>query len=157
MPSSKFQIVVRRWTLPFVVVMALGMAIPAAASAAQSFSIGGGSGGSGNTFPANGNVPYSTTMSFDSGHGAAPRALITTSPGVLAALSANPSCLQGTPQYTAACQLGQGTATLEGISGAVSLVGYVVPAHDPAHNVAGLDLIAGQGTPTQSTTHAELQ
>jgi hypothetical protein len=135
--------------------MALGMAAPGLASAAQTFSITNSSGG--NTFPANGNVPYTTTMAFDSGHGAAARALITTSPGVLAALSANPSCLQGAPQYTSACQLGQGTATLEGVPGAVSLVGYLVKANDPVHDVAGIDLIAGMGTPLQSTTHAEIQ
>jgi hypothetical protein len=134
--------------------MSWGIVAPGLASAAQSFSIGNSSGG--NTFPANGNVPYTTTMNFDGGHGAAQRALITTSPGVLAALSANPSCLQ-TVQHTAACQLGAGTANIAGIPGAVSLAGYVVPAKDPAHDVAGIDLIAGQGTPTESTTHAEIQ
>src|SRR5437763_15893609 len=111
MPFTIFQFVVRRWSLPLVVVMALGMAVPGLASAAQTFSIGDTHGG--NTFPANGNVPYSTTMNFDSGHGAAQQGLITTSPGVLAALSANPSCLQ-TVQYTAACQLGTGSANVEG-------------------------------------------
>jgi len=142
---SRVLFVVRRCLLTAVVVMSWGIVAPGLASAAQNFSITNSSGG--NSFPANGNVPYTTTMNFDSGHGAAQHALITTSPGVLAALSANPSCLQ-TVQYTAACQLGQGTATL---------AGYVVPAKDPAHAVAGLDLIAGQGTPTQSTTHAEIQ
>src|SRR5436305_2987797 len=111
MTSSMFQFVVRRWLLTSVVVVAWGAAVPGLASAAQTFAIGNPSGG--NTFPANGNVAYSTSMNFDSGHGAAQRGLVTTSPGVLAALSANPSCLQ-TVQYTAACQLGSGSANIEG-------------------------------------------
>jgi hypothetical protein len=149
MRSSRVQFVVRRWMVAAVVMGTWGLAAPGLASAAQSFSITSPSGGS--SFPANGNVPYTTTMNFDTSAGAPQRALIATSPGVLAALSANPSCIQ-TRQITTACQIGSGSATLTGLAPA-PLKAYLVPATDPAHDVAGVDLIAAVGNPT----HAEIQ
>lgn len=136
-----------------VAVMTWGLAVPGLASAAQSFSISSPTGG--NSFPANGNVPYTTTMNFDSSAGAPQRALITTSPGVLAALSANPSCVQ-TRQITEACHIGDGQAFLAGGAPA-SLSAYLVPANDPKDDVAGVDLITNTPGPTSSTTHAEIQ
>lgn len=122
-----------------------GLAAPAVASAAQSFSVSSPSG-----FPAGGDSSYTTTMSFDSAAGAPSRAIITLAPGVLASLAANPSCVKSV-QHTSDCQIGTGSAMLMGGLPA-SLTAYLVPPNDPATAVAGIDLVS-----SASTTHAEVQ
>jgi hypothetical protein len=95
-------------------------------------------------------------MNFDTSAGAPRTALITSAPGVLASLAANPSCVQSV-QHTSACQIGTGTATLETV-GTVGLTAYLVPAQDPATSVAGIDLVTAGPPPIGgSTTHAEVQ
>lgn len=136
----------RCWTI-FLVVPAVCLALPALASAAQSFSIGSPGGSS--SFLANGDHSYTTTMTFDGANGAPQQALITLSPGVLASLAANPACLQSV-QHTAACAIGSGSATvLIGIP--ISLTAYLVPATNSS-DAAGIDLVSSGGT-----SHAEVQ
>jgi hypothetical protein len=131
----------------FVVVPALWLALPALASAAQTFSIGSPSGSS--SFQANGDQSYTTSMTYDSSAGAPQQALITLSPGVLASLAANPSCLKSV-QHTSACEIGSGTATLLAAL-PISLTAYLVPATNP-NDAAGIDLVS-----SASTSHAEVQ
>ncbi|HTX46682.1 MAG TPA: hypothetical protein VMD48_10400 [Solirubrobacteraceae bacterium] len=136
----------RRW-LSCVVVLAVWMTLPGIASAAQTFSVGSPSGSS--SFQANGDPSYTTSMTFDSSAGAPQTALITLSPGVLASLAANPSCLQSV-QHTPACMIGSGSATLAfGLP--LSLTAYLVPATN-ADDAAGIDLVS-----SASTSHAEVQ
>ncbi len=123
------------------------LALPALASAAQSFSIGSPGGSS--TFQANGDPSYATSMTFDGANGAPQRALITLSPGVSASLAANPACVQSV-HHTAACAIGSGSATvLIGIP--ISLTAYLVPATNSS-DAAGIDLVSSGGT-----SHAEVQ
>jgi hypothetical protein len=136
----------RRWPL-FVAVLAAWLALPALASAAQTFSIGSPSGSS--TFQANSDPSYTTSMTFDSSAGAPQTAIITLSPGVLASLAANPSCLQSV-QHTPACMIGSGSATLMSLIPA-PLTAYLVPATNP-NDAAGIDLVS-----SASTSHAEVQ
>ena len=136
----------RRWAI-FLVGLAGWFALPAAAGAAQSFSVGSPSGGS--SFQANGDPSYTTSMTFDSAAGAPQTALITLSPGVLASLAANPSCLKSV-QHTAACDIGSGSATLAfGLP--LSLTAYLVPATSSS-DAAGIDLVS-----SASTSHAEVE
>jgi hypothetical protein len=139
--------VVRRLRTIVVVVLGLGLALPALANAAQTFSVGSPGGSS--SFQANGDPSYTTSMTFDTSAGAAQTALITMSPGVLASLAANPSCLHSV-QHTSACRIGSGSATL--LFGApISLTAYLVPATS-ANDAAGIDLVS-----SASTSHAEVQ
>ena len=136
----------RCWTI-FLVVPAVCLALPALASAAQSFSIGSPGGSS--SFQANGDSTYSTSMTFDGSDPAPQMALITLSPGVLASLAANPACLQSV-QHTSACQIGSGSATLL-LGLPISLTAYLVPATN-SNDAAGIDLVS-----SASTAHAEVQ
>ncbi len=137
----------KRWGTVFVAMLAAWLAPAGAASAAQTFSVGSPSGSS--TFQANGDPSYTTSMTFDSSAGAPQHAVITFSPGVLASLAANPSCLQSV-QHTSACMIGSGSATVSlGIP--VSLIAYLVPATN-ANDAAGIDLVS-----SGSTSHAEVQ
>lgn len=136
----------RRWGTIYAV-MLVWLALPGFASAAQTFSVGSPSGSS--SFPANGDPTYTTSMTFDTSRGAPQKALITLSPGVLASLAANPSCIKS-KQYTSACMIGSGSATLLfGVP--ATLTAYLVPATNP-NDVAGIDLVS-----SASTSHAEVQ
>jgi hypothetical protein len=137
----------RHWWTVFGVVLSGWLALPAFASAAQSFSIGSPSGSA--SFQANGDPTYTTSITFDSSHGAPQTAIITLSPGVLASLAANPSCVQ-TVQHTSACMIGSGSATLMSLITA-PLTAYLVPATNP-NDAAGIDLVS-----SASTSHAEVQ
>jgi hypothetical protein len=143
-----------RWLASFVVVLTWGLTVPELASATQTFSVRNPNGGS--SFQAGSDASYTTTMTFDSSAGAPQTALISLSPGVLGSLAANPSCRHGV-QHTSACQVGTGTATIENV-GTVGLTAYLVPAQDPAADVAGIDLVTSGPPPVGgSTTHAEIQ
>jgi hypothetical protein len=137
----------RRLRTIVVVVVGLGLAVPALASAAQTFSVGSPGGSS--SFQANGDPSYTTSMTFDTSAGAPQTALITMSPGVLASLAANPACLKSV-QYTASCRIGSGSATLL-LGAPLSLTAYLVPATNP-NDAAGIDLVS-----SASTSHAEVQ
>ncbi|HWE32569.1 MAG TPA: hypothetical protein VG410_03740 [Solirubrobacteraceae bacterium] len=68
---------------------------------------------------------------------------------MLASLAANPSCLHSV-QYSTACKIGSGSATLLfGVP--ISLTAYLVPATNP-NDAAGIDLVS-----SASTSHAEVQ
>jgi hypothetical protein len=137
----------RRWWTICVVVPALWLALPAIASAAQTFSIGSPGGSS--SFQANADPTYSTSMTFDGSDGAPQTALITLSPGVLASLAANPSCIQKV-QHTSACEIGTGSASLASLL-SIPLTAYLVPATN-SNDAAGIDLVS-----SASTSHAEVQ
>jgi hypothetical protein len=61
-------------------------------------------------------------------------------PGLLTSLSANPSCVAGSPNRTAACQVGTGTATVTGVADPVPLTMYLVPSQAPTTDLAGVEL-----------------
>jgi hypothetical protein len=137
----------RRWWTICVLVLGVGLGSPGLASAAQTFSVGSPSGSS--SFQANGDPSYKTSMTFDTSAGAPLEALITMSPGVLASLAANPSCLHSV-QHTSACRIGSGSATLS-VGLPLSLTAYLVPATN-SNDAAGIDLVS-----SASTSHAEVQ
>ena len=84
-------------------------------------------------------------MTFDSSAGAPQTAIITLSPGVLASLAANPSCLQSV-QHSPACMIGSGSATLMSLI-PVPLTAYLVPATNP-NDAAGIDFVSSASTST---------
>jgi hypothetical protein len=134
-----------RWI--WFVALAVALAAPGLASAAQTFSVGSPGGSS--SFQANGDPSYTTSMTFDTSGSAPQKALITMSPGVLASLAANPACLQSV-QHASACEIGIGSATvLFGLP--ISLTAYLVPATSSS-DAAGIDLVS-----SASTSHAEVQ
>jgi hypothetical protein len=138
---------VQRWRLNFVAVLVVGLAFPGLASAAQTFSVGSPGGSS--SFQANSDPSYTTSMTFDSADGAPQQALVTLSPGVLASLAVNPSCITRV-QHTSACMIGSGSATvLAGLP--IPLTAYLVPATSSS-DAAGIDLVS-----SASTSHAEIQ
>jgi len=124
------------------------LVVPALASAAQSFKVTSATG-----FPAGGDPSYTETQVLDSSHGSPGAVRITTAPGVLASLAANPSCVK-TVQYTSACRIGGGSAGPAPGVGA-SLTAYLVPPPDPAKDAAGIDLMTG--APGQAPTHVAVQ
>jgi hypothetical protein len=130
--------------LSAVMVAAWGLGAPGLALAAQTFSVSSPTG-----FPAGGDPTYTTRMAFDAAAGAPSRAIVTLAPGVLASLTANPSCLK-TLQHTASCHIGDGSAsTLIGVP--VPVTAYLVPPASSA-DAAGIDLVS-----STATTHAEVQ
>jgi hypothetical protein len=131
------------------VALGVALAIPALASAAQSFAVSTPNGGAPD-FQAGGSPSYTTTTTLDSNAGSPGNVTITLAPGVLASLAANPSCLQST-QDTPSCQIGEGTASVSGLP-VVQLTAYLVPATDPS-DAAGIDLISSPGN---QTTHIEI-
>ena len=90
--------------------VALALATPALASAAQSLAVTSPTG-----FRAGGDPTYTTTTSLDTSAGTPSKVKIAFAPGVLASTTANPSCITGAPQYTPACQIGDGSATILGL------------------------------------------
>ncbi len=71
-------------------------------------------------------------------------------PGVLASVSANPSCVK-TVQYTSACQIGSGSATVLALP--IPVTAYLVRP-PTSSDLVGIDLRAGGGL---STIHAGAQ
>ena len=120
------------------------LAVPALASAAQSFKVSSPTG-----FPAGGDPSYTTTQILDSGAKGAPgKVTITLAPGVLASLNANPSCATKL-QYTGACKIGSGSA-LTSLGAGIGLTAYLVPPPSSSDAV-GIDLLTGP--PLNQTTH----
>jgi len=124
------------------------LAAPAFASAAQSFKVTSSTG-----FPAGGDPTYTQTQVLDTGHGSPGAVRITSAPGVLASLAANPTCIR-TVQYTSACQIGSGSAGPAPGVGA-SLTAYLVPPPNPKTDAAGIDLTTS--APGQAPTHVAVQ
>ncbi len=128
--------------------LALSLAAPALASAAQSFQVTSPTG-----FPAGGDPSYTTTQVLDSGSMGAPgKVTITLAPGALASLAANPSCVK-TVQYTSACRVGSGSASTS-LGVGLGLTAYLVPPPNPATDAAGIDLLTGP--PANQTTHVAI-
>jgi hypothetical protein len=123
------------------------LAVPALASAAQSFQVSSPTG-----FPAGGDPSYTTTQLLDSSAMGAPgKVTITLAPGVLASLAANPSCVTKL-QYTSACEIGTGSAATS-LGAGLSLFAYLVPP-PTSSDAAGIDLLTGSpGSPGTQTTH----
>ncbi|HEY2161883.1 MAG TPA: hypothetical protein VGH24_11300 [Solirubrobacteraceae bacterium] len=128
--------------------LVLFVAAPALASAAQSFKVTSSTG-----FPAGGDPSYTQTQVLDTSHGSPGAVRITSAPGVLASLAANPTCIK-TLQYTSACMIGSGSAGPAPGVGA-SLTAYLVPPPNPRTDAAGIDLMTG--APGQAPTHVAVQ
>ena len=141
--------VARRWWLVVGVLMGV-LATPGIASAAQSFSVSSPSGGS---FQAGSDSDYTTTINFDTSAGAPQSAIVAITPGVLASLAANPSCVQ-TTQHTDPCKIGDGTATITG-GASVTTTAYLVPPTDKANDVVGIDILTNPAL--TAPTHAEVK
>ena len=128
--------------------LALSLATPALASAAQSFSVTSPTG-----FPAGGDPSYTTTQNLDSGAMGQPgKVTITLAPGALASLAANPTCVQKL-QYTSACNIGSGSAA-SSLGVGLGLTAYLVPPPDPKTDAAGIDLLTGP--PANQTSHVAI-
>ncbi len=126
------------------VAAALALSTPALASAAQSLAVTSPTG-----FPAGGDPTYTTTTSLDTSAGTPSKVKIVFAPGVLASTTANPSCITGAPQHTAACQIGGGSATILGLP--VPFNAYLVKPPSSA-DLVGIDIVTDlPGTPV---THA---
>ena len=128
------------------VVTALMCVVPALASAAQSLGVTSAHG-----FPAGGDPSYTTTINLDTSAGAPGKVTIALAPGALASVAANPSCSKGAPQYTSACQIGTGSATVLGLVPA-SLNAYLVPPPASA-DLVGIDLVPSPNLGLIPTTH----
>ncbi|MGZ6617550.1 MAG: hypothetical protein ACXVFQ_24385 [Solirubrobacteraceae bacterium] len=129
-----------------VVATALMCVVPALASAAQSLGVSSTTG-----FPAGGDPSYTTTINLDTSAGAPGKVTIALAPGALASVAANPSCSTGAPQYTSACQIGTGSATVLGLVPA-SLNAYLVPPPASA-DLVGIDLVPSPNLGLIPTTH----
>ncbi len=127
-------------------------AAPAVASAAQSLAVTSPTG-----FPAGGDPTYSTTINLDTSAGAPGKMTIALQPGALASVAANPSCAAGSPQYTSACQIGTGSASV-GLPllplslSLVSLNAYLVPPPSSA-DLVGIDLVPQPNVSLIPVTH----
>ena len=109
-------------------------ATPALASAAQSFAVTSPTG-----FPAGGDPTYTTVINLDNSAGSPGKVGIALAPGVLASVSANPSCVQGAPNYTSTCQIGTGSATALGLL-TIPLNAYLVKP-PTSGDLVGIDLV----------------
>ncbi len=118
------------------------LGLPASAFAAQSFAITSPTG-----FPAGGDPTYTTGISLDTGAGTPSNVLIRLAPGVLAAPSANPSCLKTTQDSGSTCEIGTGSVTALGLP--VPVTAYLAPPPKKS-DVVGIDIVALGA----STTHA---
>ena len=125
---------------------ALLCAVPSVAAAAQSLAVGSPTG-----FPAGGHPTYSTTITLDTSAGTPSKVTVALAPGVLASVSANPSCVTGAAQYTSACQIGTGSASSTLPSLAIPLKAYLVPPPTKV-DLVGIDLVTG--VPNGPVTHA---
>lgn len=135
---------IRLALLPILV----ALSAPGPASAAQSLAVTSPTG-----FPAGGDPSYTTTTTLDDSAGTPSKVTIALAPGVLASANANPSCVTGAPQYTAACHIGSGSAATAVPLVAIPLEAYFV-APPTSDDVAGIDLVPTAGG---SVTHAGAQ
>jgi hypothetical protein len=120
--------------------------LPSAALGAQSLAVTSAHG-----FPAGGDPSYTTNVTLDSSAGTPSSVTIRLAPGVLAAPSANPSCV-ASAQHTAACQIGTGSVSLAELL-PVPVTAYLVPPPSKG-DVVGIDVVPPTGTPV---THAGAQ
>ena len=112
---------------------ALGLIAPASALAQQSLGITSPTG-----FPAGGHPTYYEQDGLDPARATPSAITIKLAPGVLAAPSANPSCLK-TTQHTSSCQIGTGTVgTSLGLP--LSVTAYLAPPPNKA-DVVGIDVV----------------
>ena len=101
---------------------ALLCAVPSVAAAAQSLAVSSPTG-----FPAGGHPTYTTTITLDTSAGTPSKVTVALQPGVLASVAANPGCVTGARQHTAACQIGSGSASSTVPALAIPLTAYLVP------------------------------
>jgi hypothetical protein len=111
----------------------VALVAPASASAVQSLGITSPTG-----FPAGGDPTYTTNISLDTSAGTASKIALSLAPGVLAAPSANPSCLKTTQDSGTACEIGTGTVTA-GL--ALPVTAYLAPPPKKG-DVVGIDIVA---------------
>jgi hypothetical protein len=131
---------IRLALLPILV----ALAAPGSASAAQSLAVTSPTG-----FPAGGDPSYTTSTTLDDSAGTPSKVTIALQPGVLASANANPSCVTGAPQYTAACHIGSGSASTAVSLVAIPLEAYFV-APPTSDDVAGIDLVPSTGPVTHA-------
>jgi hypothetical protein len=125
--------------------VALMLAAPAQALGAQSLAVTSPTG-----FPAGGDPTYTTKIALDSSAGTPQNVTIKLAPGVLAAPSANPSCVKKT-QHTSSCQIGSGTVTIMGLPAPVNA--YLAPPPSSS-DVVGIDVVPISGAlPGLPVTH----
>ena len=118
------------------------LALPAAASAAESlsFTLSGTQAGS--------NPSVTANLTFVGGTDTPKSVVLAEAPGLGANLNANPSCITGAQQLTAACQVGTATITtnapappFNSVSGNV----YLVPPASGSNDFAGLETVSALG------------
>jgi hypothetical protein len=109
------------------------LALPAAASAAESlnFTLSGTQAGS--------NPTITTDLQFAGGNDTPKSVVLAEAPGLAANLNANPSCISGAQNLTAACQVG--TATLTTSVAPVPGNVYLVPPASGSSDFAGLETV----------------
>ncbi|MGN6871361.1 MAG: hypothetical protein ACTHMY_23435 [Solirubrobacteraceae bacterium] len=87
---------------------------------------------------AGGLTDVSTTLTFD--HGDTPKTVVTSlAPGMLGNLNANPACLLGAQQLTAACQIGTASVVVSGNTFTGKL--YLVPAAQGSADASGIEFV----------------
>jgi hypothetical protein len=117
---------------------------PAQALGAQSLGVTSPTG-----FPAGGDPTYTSKIALDQSAGTPSTVTIKLAPGVLAASSANASCVAKT-QHTPSCQIGTGSVTLLGLA-PIPVTAYLAPPPSSA-DLVGIDVVPEVlGTPV---THA---
>jgi hypothetical protein len=142
----------RRALVGLVTAVAAFAALPAAASAAESlsFTLSGTQAGS--------NPQIAANLVFAPGANDNPKTVtLSLAPGILSNLNANPSCLAGAQQLTAACQVG--TAALSySVAGVAQPAAtgnvYLVPPAAGSNNFGGLETVItspGNTFPNQYT------
>jgi hypothetical protein len=129
------------WLVGFALV------VPASALGKQSLAVTSPAG-----FPAGGHPTYTTKVGLDTSAGTPSTVTLRLAPGVLAAPSANTSCVKKT-QHTASCQIGTGSVVTAVPGLALSVTAYLAPPPNKA-DVVGIDVVPVSGTPV---THAGAQ
>ncbi|MFL5821804.1 MAG: hypothetical protein ACJ764_00015 [Solirubrobacteraceae bacterium] len=125
---------------------AVTLLAPAAALGDQSLGVFSDSG-----FPAGGHPTYSTQINLDTTAGSPSSVTVKLAPGVLASPAANPSCVRGTAQHTATCQIGTGSVDTSIPGLALPFTAYLAPPPSKA-DVVGIDVVTA--VPGLPVTHA---
>jgi hypothetical protein len=95
---------------------------------------------------AGGSTTVTSAAHFAPGAGDTPKAVVISDPpGLLASLNANPSCITGTPQLTASCQVGTASVTANSTTSSGNAV-YLVPPQSST-DFAGIDTVVGSAPP----------
>ncbi len=131
-----------------LVSVSIGLLAPASALAKQSLAITSTTG-----FPAGGDPSYTTKIGLDTSAGTPSTITIALAPGVLAAPSANPSCVKKQAAHGTTCEIGTGSVTTKALL-SVPVTAYLAPPPKKT-DVVGIDVVP-LGL-TSLTTHAGAQ